>query len=99
MTETQQQTTNPSPETQQNNTSTEQKPRFFKIESGVARAPYSRRSKWAKFVMNMKPGDSMLVKTEGQARGLAQSIRGAGYRTRSENKNVGVRVWMLEALK
>lgn len=86
-------------ECNQNQPSPQQKPRFFKIESGVARAPYSRRSKWAKFVMNMKPGDSMLVKTEGQARGLAQSIRGAGYKTRSENKNVGVRVWMLEAQK
>lgn len=95
MSESQSQTNN----TQQENQAKSKKRHFFQVESGVEPPKYKRRCKWSKFVYRMKPGDSMLVKTKSQALQLAQSIRGAGYKTRSENKNIGVRVWMMEALK
>ena len=95
MTETQTQNSN----SQEENQAKSKKRHFFQIEAGVEPPKYKRRCKWSKFVYRMKPGDSMLVKTKSQALQLAQSIRGAGFKTRSENKNIGVRVWMMEALK
>jgi hypothetical protein len=70
----------------------------IQIDKNIPIPEPANQGSYATDVRRMEIGDSVLVLTKKEAKGVAQAIRNAGFKQTSRNVDGGIRVWKMERI-